>query len=643
MAIVNMKKMHLLGLKNEQDKILSTIQKTGAVEVIDITQQAPEHEVQQNQVHQGLEKELSELDSRLSKLKFGIDFLKPYVRENNPLLYGRPAVQKEQLDEMLSREDQYFTVLQAVSGLDQRLSHLKGEESKINNRIELLSSWENLDIPLEQLGHTEKTEFLPIVVPIKTYEDFRNRLKERQLPAEVMTIGQNRDETFGLLVYYRAQKGELQDIMKEFSVSVQEFSGLKGTPREIIARDKERLSGIEAERQGIRREAQALADQRFSFEVLYDYWSVVRDKKQNMLKMVGTRDTFLLTAWVPEPLEDKLKQRILDTTDAVYIEFSPPEEGEEIPVMLENPRLVQPFELITELYSLPDPQGLDPNLYMAPFYFVFFGMMVSDAGYGLVLSLLTGLALWKLKLAGQGKKLVELLFLGGISTFIWGAIFGGWFGDLIKLKPLWINPLDNPMAILVLSFAFGVIQIYTGLLLSAYKNIRAGRTADAFMDQGLWIVFLSGLIMLAFPQLVFIAKYVAFAGALGLLLTQGRAQKSILMKFLSGLLSLYGITGYLSDVLSYSRLLALGLATGVIAMVINTMARLVGVNAIGVIIMIIIMIGGHIFNIAINTLGAYVHSSRLQYIEFFSKFYDSGGRAFDPMKVKTTYVDFENL
>jgi V/A-type H+-transporting ATPase subunit I len=199
------------------------------------------------------------------------------------------------------------------------------------------------------------------------------------------------------------------------------------------------------------------------------------------------------------------------------------------------------------------------------------------------------------------------------------------------------------MAVLIVSFAFGIIQIYAGLILNAYKNIRDGRTSDALMDQGLWIVFLTGLIMFALPQLKSLAKYVAIIGAIGLLLTQGRSQKGIFKKFTSGLLSLYDVTGYLSDVLSYSRLLALGLATGVIATVINTMAKLVGVNAIGVILMIIIMFGGHVFNLLINVLGAYVHSSRLQYIEFFGKFYDSGGRAFDPLRIKTTFVDFDDV
>ncbi|MDD4568920.1 MAG: V-type ATPase 116kDa subunit family protein, partial [Tepidanaerobacteraceae bacterium] len=417
----------------------------------------------------------------------------------------------------------------------------------------------------------------------------------------------------------------------------------KGTKEQIIKEEQNRQEEIEKERDNIKNESKKLSKERLYFEILYDYYSVERDRKSAVLKVADTDKTFSLQAWLPEKYEEHVKKKVLEVTDLVYLEFQVPTEDEDIPVLLSNAKLIEPFEVITELYSLPDPRGVDPNLYMAPFYFVFFGMMLSDAGYGIVLSLLTGYALWKFKLAGSGKKFAAMLFLCGISTAMWGVIFGGWFGDLIKVKPLWINPLDNPLLVLIVAFILGIIQIYTGIILNAYKNIRAGHIADALMDQGLWLVLLTGLLMFVKPELSAVAKNVSIFGALGLVLTQGRSQKGILKKLMSGILSLYNITGYLSDVLSYSRLLALGLTTGVIATVINTMAKTVAGSFIGYIVMALIIVGGHVFNLAINVLGAYVHSSRLQYIEFFSKFYDSGGQAFDPLKIKTTYVQLEDI
>jgi len=643
MAIVNMKKMHLVGLKNEQDKILADIQKTGALEIIDITHQEADQEGQESLAAQQINSELSELDTKLNKYKFGIEFLKPYVKEKNPLLYGRPKIDKKQLDLLLEKEREVLSIIEELYGLESELSHLKAEESKINSRIELLELWKTLDIPLEQLGATKKTEFLPIVVLKKQLEEFKTALAEQQILHEIINIGESRDESYNLLIFHESNRELVQELLKQFSINIQEFSGLVGTPAEVIAKDKERLSEIENQRAKIKKHSESLAGARADFQVLYDYWQIQRDKKVSMLKMQNTQKTFCLTAWVPEPCTEELVKRITKITDAVYVNFEDPSDDDDIPVMLSNPRLVQPFELITDLYSPPDPRGMDPNIFMAPFYFVFFGMMLSDAGYGLIMSLLCAWALRKLKLAGMGKKLVELLFLGGISTFIWGAIFGGWIGDLIPIKPLWLNPLNNPMAVMILSFAFGVIQIFTGIALNGYQKIRSGKIADALMDDGLWLIFLTGLILLIFPQVSSVAKILAIGGALGLVLTQGRSQKGIIRKLLSGILSLYGLSGYLSDVLSYSRLLALGLATGVIGSVINTMGKLVGVNFIGVILMVIIIFGGHVFNLAINVLGAYVHSSRLQYIEFFGKFYQSGGRNFAPLSVKTSYVDLEDF
>lgn len=645
MAIVNMKKMHLLGLKKEQSDILSALQKTGVVEVIDVLEddQEPDSEVQDSQIHRELTKELSNLETKLNDLKFGIDFLSPYVEPINPLIHGKPTVKKDKLSQVLSNKEQISKALKAVFELDERLSQLKTEESKLYNQIEMLSPWHLLDIPLEQLGDTQKTVFITAIMPRKTKGELEEKLEEAGLLAEIKTLGDSQDDVYTLVFYHKIHTEEVQNLFKEFSVGIQDFPGFKGTPEQIIKENKKRLAEIEKERDNIKSESKKLSNQILYLEIFYDYYSVERDRKSAILMVTDTDKTFSLEAWLPEEYEDYVRDKLIGVTESVYVEFKEPAEDEEMPVLLSNQKLVEPFEVITEMYSLPDPRGIDPNLYMAPFYFIFFGMMLSDAGYGIVLSLLTGYALWKFKLTGSGKKFTAMLFLCGISTTMWGAIFGGWFGDLIVLKPLWLDPLENPMAVLIVSFILGIIQIYAGIILNAYKNIRKGHVADALMDQGLWLVLLTGLLMFVKPELATTAKYLSIFGAVGLILTQGRTQKGIIKKFTSGVLSLYDITGYLSDVLSYSRLLALGLTTGVIATVINTMAKTLAGNIIGYIVMVLIMLGGHVFNLAINVLGAYVHSSRLQYIEFFSKFYDSGGRAFDPLRVETTYVDLQDI
>ena len=649
MAIVNMKKMHLLGLKREKATILRALQKTGVVEVINIVEEAAVEdieqagEVQKNYVNQELNRELQELENKLSELNFGIDFLKPYVKSTNPLIHGKPSIKKDELSEILSKESSILDNLQAVFDLDKQLSQLKTEETRLIGQIEMLSPWRALDIPLEELGETRKTVFEAAVMPRKSRAELDRIITEEGLLAEIATLGESQDDVYTLVVYHKEHKENMEKLFKEFSVNLQDFSNFEGTPKELIKAAEKRIEDIEVERGTIKEKSKELSDNLRYFQILYDYYTVEKDRKSAFLKVTDTDKAFSMQAWLPEEHEELVKSTVSKVTDTVYMEFSAPTDEDDMPVLLSNAKLVEPFEVITELYSLPDPRGLDPNLYMAPFFFVFFGMMLSDAGYGIIMSLLAGYALFRFKLAGSGKKFTAMLFLCGISTVIWGAIFGGWFGDLIRVKPMWINPLDNPLSVLILSFVMGVVQIYVGIILNAYKNIRAGKVADALMDQGLWLVLLTGLLMFVMPELAQLGKYMAIVGAVGLILTQGRSQPSIIKKFTSGVLSLYDITGYLSDVLSYSRLLALGLTTGVIATVINTMAKTVAGSIIGYIVMVLIIVGGHVFNLAINVLGAYVHSSRLQYIEFFSKFYDSGGRAFDPLRVKTSYVDLEDI
>ncbi|MGB9977166.1 V-type ATP synthase subunit I [Thermovenabulum sp.] len=630
MAIVKMKKMHLFGLKKEKYILLDVLQKLGSAEIIDLKE---EEELRD------FGREISEIDAKLNKLKFAIELVRPFVKEQNILFTGKPKISKQDLSQLISKEDEYFSVIDKLSEYDRKLSQLKGEEAKVKNSIDFLLPWEKMDIPLQELGETRRAKFVAGSIPARVYNDFISKMREGELPAEAILINEGKDESYILIAYHKDAEDRVEGILKDFSVNIYDFAEFNGTPAEAVAKLKEKLSEIEKSRGKIHEEIKNLSEYLMTFKILYDYYANEKEKRLSYYRAQDTESSFYMQAWVPEPEVEKVEHQLKNASDAIYVDFEDPAEDENFPVLLKNPRIVTPFELVTELYSLPDPRGIDPNIFMAPFYFVFFGMMVSDAGYGLVLSLLSGFAMMKLKISGMARKLVELLFLGGISTFIWGAIFGSWFGDLIKLPPLWLNPLDNPLAVMYLSFALGLIQIYFGIILSAYKNIRNGKMADALMDQGLWLVFLSGLVMFAFPQTAGFAKYIAMAGAIGLVLTQGRTQRSVIKKFTSGLLSLYNVTGYLSDVLSYSRLLALGLATGVIAMVINTMARLVGVNLIGYIFMFVIMAGGHLFNVAVNALGAYVHSSRLQYIEFFSKFYDGGGKPFDPLRVKTNYVD----
>ena len=365
-----------------------------------------------------------------------------------------------------------------------------------------------------------------------------------------------------------------------------------------------------------------------------------------------TKRTFNFEGWVPSHLKDGV-ERILDRYGCHY-EYREPLEGEEVPVMIENSAAVTPFEAVTQMYSMPDYKGFDPTKWFAIFYAMFFGIMLSDAGYGLVITIATFVALKKFELEGMTKKMVKMFMYCGIATVFWGAMFGGWFGDLIpvvadvlfgkkvEIKPIWFNPIDDPTRLLIWSLGFGVVHIFLGMAINAYMLIKRGHFWDAVFDVFSWYVLIIGAIMYGAlgnsnPMLGKIGLYMAVIGAAVLLLTGGRKNKGF-GKVTGGLGALYGITGYVSDILSYSRLLALGLATGVIASVVNTMGSLGGRGIVSFIVLIVVGIVGHSFNMAINILGAFVHSSRLQYIEFFGKFYEDGGEEFDPFRNETKYI-----
>ena len=351
-----------------------------------------------------------------------------------------------------------------------------------------------------------------------------------------------------------------------------------------------------------------------------------------------------------------------------YIDVEDIPEDEDVPTILQNNSFSASMEGVVQSYGLPGRHEFDPTTIMSFFYVFFFGLMLSDAAYGLVMTIVCAVLIWKYKRMDPGmKKQLKLFMYCGISTTFWGIMFGGYFGDAITVvaktffdkdvtvPALWFVPLEDPMKLLIWCLAFGIVHLFVGLAIKGYEELRDGKKLDFFCDVVLWYAFLIGLLMMLIPSDIFksisqiditfppavsmLAKVLAIGGALGLVLMSGRDHKNPLLRLALGLYDVYGVTSWLSDVLSYSRLLALGLATGVIASVVNQMGSMAGGGIIGAVLFIIVFLVGHAMNMAINILGAYVHTNRLQYVEFFGKFYDGGGRPLEPFTQDTKYVE----
>ena len=307
---------------------------------------------------------------------------------------------------------------------------------------------------------------------------------------------------------------------------------------------------------------------------------------------------------------------------------------------------------------------------MTCFYVFLFGLMLSDAAYGAIVSIACGAALLKFpRMEDSMKKSLRLFFWCGLSTLFWGIMFGGYFGDVVNvvsrtffgkevsIPALWFIPLNDPMKLLIYSMVFGLIHLFAGLGIKGYMYIRDKKYMDCLCDVGLWYILLIGLLIMLIPsdifasiaqtQIIFpepvnmLGKMMAGGGAIGIVLMSGRSNRNFGLRIALGAYDLYNVTGWLSDILSYSRLLALGLATGVIAQVVNQMGSMFGGGIVGAIGFILVFIIGHTLNLAINLLGAYVHTNRLQYVEFFGKFYEGSGRPFNPFKENTKYADIK--
>ncbi len=403
-----------------------------------------------------------------------------------------------------------------------------------------------------------------------------------------------------------------------------------------------------------------------NLKIAHDYVGWQKDKTEAKRKLGATQYSFVIDAWVPAKRMEELSAALEKHTKEYNISKFELEEGEVPPVIIENSKTVWPFETLTRMYGLPRHDELDPTPYLSAFFILFFALCLTDAAYGIIMFALMALALKYMKLGEGVKRLAKLLMYGGIVTFFVGALFGGWFGFEAEKMPEFltyvngegermflfqqINSVTNPLIVLILALGLGFVQILFGVYLKFFHAYMHGNKKDAILDTGSWAFMLTGIgffiiaaagVLPAPAQTI--GQWWVILGALGLVLTQGRDKKNPVAKLLSGVLSLYGLVSYMSDILSYSRLLALGLATTIIALAVNVIVDLAaGMPYIGWLLAIIIFIGGHVFNLVINTLGSFIHSGRLQFVEFFSKFMEGGGKEFQAFGKKNKYVYVKN-
>lgn len=666
-----MEKLAVIGLSNTKDKLIADLADLGVVEITERFIPGAD-EIKDPDAPEALESQASEIkkpqevfdkvdgdpdfvstiEGEMSRTDTALDTLKRYSKEKEPLFATKKVINGERLKDLLNRRAEIEGYISSILRLNYRLRMTDEKINKMSSDLASLKPWIVYDVPLD-ISETKFTNIeLGVVPSTVNLDNIKEKFSELELPSDISVVNSDRELIYLAVVMMKEGTDNVLGILKQYGFTQLPFQGFEGRVSDNIEKITKQIDEQKDVRRELEDEVAGYGKMQQDIEFLSDYLTIERDRERIKSKMRVTKRTFNFEGWVPSHLKDGV-ERILDRYGCHY-EYREPLEGEEVPVMIENSAAVTPFEAVTQMYSMPDYKGFDPTKWFAIFYAMFFGIMLSDAGYGLVITIATFVVLKKFELEGMTKKMVKMFMYCGIATVFWGAMFGGWFGDLIpvvadvlfgkkvEIKPIWFNPIDDPTRLLIWSLGFGVVHIFLGMAINAYMLIKRGHFWDAVFDVFSWYVLIIGAIMYGAlgnsnPMLGKIGLYMAVIGAAVLLLTGGRKNKGF-GKVTGGLGALYGITGYVSDILSYSRLLALGLATGVIASVVNTMGSLGGRGIVSFIVLIVVGIVGHSFNMAINILGAFVHSSRLQYIEFFGKFYEDGGEEFDPFRNETKYI-----
>ena len=642
MAIVKMKKLRVIAMAAHREELLRQLQRLGCVEI-----REPESAVEDwSGLLERESSRLAETRAALTDVNTALAAVKKYADVREGLFPQRRAVTQT---EFLSSEAacRAKAAGSRVSELVQALSQLQAEEGRLLAKLASLTPWKGLDMPLELTG-TAHAAFLPGVCPAAA-DLGTMRQSLGNAAAELLEISGDKQQRYCLLICHQAEEENTLEALRPYGFSVSAFQGLTGTPAENLRR-------LETQLTENRTQQEATAAQLKATGADWDALRLYADRLRSDAALEAGNENLLtdgtilfFEGWAPADRIEAVRAA-LDRLGCAW-EAKDPEADEypEVPVRLRNNWFSRPLNMVTDMYALPVYGSLDPNPLMAPFFILFYGIMMADMGYGLLM-LAMGLFLWKKKVRGTMDYMGGLLVLCGISTFVVGALTGGFFGDflsqLAKLidpkstfaLPYLFTPLTDTMAILIGSLVLGFVQILTGMVISFVKKARDGHIMDGIWDEGTWwVIFLGG--GLAVLGIGNVAGYpaVLILGILMLIIGSSRNAKGF-GKVTSVFGAVYnGVTGYFSDIMSYSRLMALMLSGSIIASVFNQLGAVTG----NVIAFVIISALGNALNFALNLLGCYVHDLRLQCLEFFNRFYESGGKPFRPLAYQTNYVEIK--
>ncbi len=635
-----MKHLRLLGMESEREALLKAMQDMECVEISSID---GSEEALKSGFAKPDDKALMSAQEASRAYRTALASLDHFAPEKKGMFRKRQGVSRAAFFSAESEENAR-TAAETINKDTRRLGEIESERTKNEALRATLAPWLTVDAPLGGADGALSMFFGTVGLNVtddalKALADSLDGLLTWQQASS------DRSLRYLLVMCHRSVKERALSALRDLGFSTVSFRGMTGTAKENDKALAENLAALEKERQEIEQRIAGLGGKREALLEASDRAAIALRREEAKSRLVGTDKVFLLEGWLPADRCAALEKALEPFTCAIETREPTEDEYPQVPVQLKNNKLTRPLNMVTEMYSLPAYGTLDPNPLMAPFFILFYGIMMADMGYGLLMMIASVIISKKYRPKGTSGELFSLLGLCGISTFIMGALTGGFFGDFLTqlvaivspgtvfALPKLFDPLDDLTMILIGSMALGMVQIVTGMAISLIEKCKRKKFLDAFFEEITWWIVFIGIALLALGK----GAAVLYVGCALVLLgpiVQGKGWGKLTGVFGS----LYNhVTGYFGDILSYTRLMALMLAGSVIAQVFNMLAAMPG----NVIAFIIISMLGNAMNFGLNLLGCYVHDLRLQCLEFFNKFYVDGGKPFRPMTLDTEYVDLQ--
>lgn len=651
MAIISMSKLTLIGLLSERSNILTAFSRTKNVQLVNIDK----YELTEKAADAV---SLQQLSEKMSQISGCLDFISYAASIRNKQLEKAKSKEKIDIntrkggvevkfDDLLSSDRSEYNLFSKIIDKakinQERLSVIPGEISALVATKQSMKYFSGCDVKFSQLKDTQHTRL------VYGLTEVTNEVRFTQLcdscPQASFQLTCDFGQTTGIIaICHNDDYEQMNQALAKYSFVACNFN-YDCTAKEKIIECNKDIANFEKETNEIIDTTLSYKQYIEQLQILYDYYLFNYQLAKADDDICRTSRTFILQAWLKTDDIKEVENTILSSASVCEFSFSDAGENDNPPIVTKNNKYVAPYETVTDMYSVPNYHEKDPNWAVSIFYLIFCGMILGDAGYGILLAIGAFIILKFFKpKKGDFKNLLYIFGFGGISAIFWGTMFGGWFSTDI-IAPVLFSPLNNPLETIGLCLAFGVIHILFGVAIKAAAYIRAGLIVDAICDCFTWIIFLAGLLVMAVGALVIgnslltnIGLYSMLGSLIVIALTNGRKAKSIIGKVVGGVSGVYGVINYMSDILSYLRLFGLCLAGGVIGMVFNIVGGLFLGSPISFILGVAIIVVGHGLNLALSLLGIYVHNGRLQHIEFFGKFYIGDGLRFRPLGGETKYI-----